>query len=213
MKKFLGLLMFLGLLIPQVASAVPIVAPNVYTSFDYRSFTAALNTMGSQNSTLVISTPLAVNSTATVPSNVKLQFLPGGNLYYGPQGIGAITLTINGPIDASPGSAIFVGSNLSAVINLATTPSTYSTWGTFTTTGTRALNSSNIIQFAITTITGGSTVINFPTHYTSSSTYTLFAETYGVGGTTSVTQTSGTSAKISTGGANGTKINWWAIGN
>jgi hypothetical protein len=186
----------------------------VVNSSDYPTLDSAIGDIGTSNGTLLITTPLPIIHSLTVPSNVRLEIKAGGSIPRSIDADGAITLTINGPISAAP-VTIFSGSNLSVVVNLTTTPVVYAAWGTFTTTGTAPVNLNQIVQFGTTTITSGSAILAFSGTgaYSTSISYQLFSTTYGTGGTTSVTQTSGTAAKITSGGADGTKINWFAIGN
>jgi hypothetical protein len=184
-------------------------------SSDYVSLDAAIGDIGTANATLMLTTPLPIIHSLTVPSNVLLEFKAGGSIPLSIDAAGSITLTINGPIFAPP-TAIFSGSNLSVVINISTTPVIYSAWGTFTTTGTAPQNSNFISSYGTTTITSGSGLVTFAvgSTYSTSTNYVGMATSQGTNATTTVTvsQTSGTDMKIYSNGVDGTKVNWTAQG-
>jgi hypothetical protein len=178
---------------------------------DFGNLNGAINYADGSNVTLEIAQPLTVLNSVTVPSTMTLEFLNGGKLAYDVNASGTVTVTINGPIWASPGTALFSGSSLAVVINAATTPITYTAWGTFTTTGTAPVNSIQNVQYGTTSFVNGSYVLSFAaTPYTNSTSYVLTATTHGTGGTTSVTKASGTSATVN--GSGSDTFDWTAIG-
>ena len=151
MKKILLVLALLFFL-PSVARAAVSgsqfnqVAPGMEISIrTFGQYVGVLDdlvtTIGTQTIQILIDIPITLRGPVTMPSNIAIRFLYGGMIVNN-----GFALTINGPVIA-PAVPIFSGAGVNTV-NLAGTPQTVSTWGTFTTTGVPPTVAQGVILLA-----------------------------------------------------------------
>lgn len=185
----------------------------ILNSADYTNLQGIINGIGTSNATVIMTTSLPLNQTITAPSNISWVFGAGGQIRASRDIAGSATLTINGPVVAPPGTTIFSGSTLSIILNLATTPVTYTSWGTFTTTGTAPQNLNLIQNFGLTSLVNGSVTVTFVagSTYSSSISYATTANTQTTANAIGVNQTSGSSVTFTGTGTN--KVYYNAVGN
>lgn len=185
----------------------------ILNSADYTNLQGIINGVGTSSATVIMTTSLPLNQTITAPSNISWVFGAGGQIRASRDIAGSATLTINGPVVAPPGTAIFSGSTLSIILNLATTPVTYTSWGTFTTAGTAPQNLNLIQNFGLTSLVNGSVTVTFAagSTYSSSVSYATTANTQTTANAIGVTQISGSSVTFTGTGTN--KVYYNSVGN